>query len=393
MILSKIILKPGKEQSVKRLHPWIFSGAIKKISSDPQEGDIVKVYSNEQEFLAIGHFAYGSIAVRIFSFENVEIDHNFWYNKIKAAYNFRNSLGIIDDIKNNVYRLVHGEGDQMPGVIIDIYNNVAVIQMHSYGMYRMIDEFSAILQEIYGTKLKAVYNKSSRTIHSRNVNITDGYLYGFEKETIVTENGLKFKINWEDGQKTGFFIDQRENRKLLQQYTKDKDVLNVFAYTGGFSVYGLAGGAKSLVSVDSSAQAMQLTDENIVLNFGENANHQSLTVDAFKYLNNIDNKFDVIILDPPAFAKHHKVLNKAIVGYKKINQKAFEQIRKGGILFTFSCSQAVSASEFRKAVFVAAANAGRNIRVIHKLTQAPDHPVSIYHPEGDYLKGLVLYVE
>ncbi len=393
MEFAKIILKQGKEQSVKRYHPWVFSGAIKKITGNPQEGDIVKIYSYNNDFLAIGHFAFGSISVRIFSFDNVEkIDKVFWEQKIKSAYNYRKSIGVIDDEKNNVYRLIHGEGDNMPGVIIDIYNTVAVIQMHSYGMYKHIDVFSEILQDIYKQKLKAVYNKSSRTIHYKNISITDGFLYGYEKEVIVSENGLKFKINVETGQKTGFFIDQRDNRKLVEKYSKNKNVLNVFSYTGGFSVYALNAGAKKVVSVDSSQTAMQLTEENIRLNFSD-APHESKTVDAFKYLNNIDEKFDVIILDPPAFAKHHKVLNKAVVGYKKINQRAIEQIKPNGILFTFSCSQAVSKDEFRKAVFVAAANAGRKVRILHIVSQAPDHPVSIYHPEGEYLKGLVLYVE
>lgn len=391
--IVQIILKSGKEQSVKRLHPWIFSGAIKKINGNPAEGDVVHVFSNDNEFLATGHYQIGSIAIRIFSFEAVEPDAAFWRMKIQQAYDYRKSIGLTGNSETNVYRLIHGEGDGLPGLIIDVYNGVFVIQMHSVGMFRIRNEIATAIQEVYGNKVVSIYDKSEGTLPFKaNLNAVNEFLLGNISDVEVRENGYAFQIGIAKGQKTGFFIDQRENRKLLSQYAKGKDVLNMFCYTGGFSVYALGSGAKSVHSVDSSAQAMELTDKNVSLN-NLAEHHQSFTTDAFNFLNNIPDRYDVIVLDPPAFAKHQDALNNALQGYKRMNAKAIEQIRKGGILFTFSCSQVVTKENFRKSVFAAAANTGRFVRILHQLTQPPDHPVSIYHPEGEYLKGLVLQVE
>lgn len=370
MDYSKVILKSGKDQSVRRYHPWIFSGAIKKIIGNVNEGDLVVVTDNKDEFLAIGHYQIGSIAIRIVSFEEKEIDADFWKQKIKKAYELRQKFDLSENPNNNVYRLVHAEGDGMPGLIIDYYNGTAVLQMHSIGMYLIRDHFVEALKEIYGDKLVAVYDKSEATIPFKSdIKPQNEYLYGESNDKVVLEYGNKFKVNWEEGQKTGFFIDQRENRKLLAKYSKDKSVLNVFGYTGGFSVYAMAGGAKEVHSVDSSKKAIDLTNENIKLNFEDTSRHKAFAVDAFEYLNEIDDKYDVIILDPPAFAKHHNVLHNALQGYKRINAKAIEKIRPGGILFTFSCSQVVTKENFRKSVFVAAANTGRNVRILHQLNQ------------------------
>lgn len=389
----KIILKSGKDQSVKRYHPWIFSGAIKQICGDPVEGDLVDVYDNNDSFLAVGHFQPGSIAVRILSFENEEPDYNFFRDRIKAAVKYRESIGIIGNPQINVFRLVHAEGDNLPGLIIDYYNGVAVVQMHSVGMYRIRKEIADILMEIMGDRIVAVYDKSEATIpYMSGVTGVNEFLSGESLPVVVTENGYKFRIDWETGQKTGFFIDQRENRKLLAEYTKGKDVLNMFGYTGGFSVYAM-NDAASVHTVDSSAPAIAMADENIRLNFGDDPRHKSFQVDAFRYLNDIDGKYDLIILDPPAFAKHNSALGNALQGYKRLNMKAIEQIRPGGIIFTFSCSQIVTKENFRKSVFAAAANTGRNVRILHQMSQPSDHPVNIYHPESEYLKGLVIYVE
>ncbi|MGC9373883.1 MAG: class I SAM-dependent rRNA methyltransferase [Bacteroidales bacterium] len=389
-----VILKSGKDQSPRRYHPWIFSGAIKKIIGNVSEGDLVKVTDNKDAFLAIGHYQIGSIAVRIISFEPVDINFDFWKTKIQNAYNLRKSLNLINNENNNVYRLVHAEGDGLPGLIIDFYNGTAVLQMHSIGMYKNKEFFVKILQEIYGYQLHAVYDKSESTIpYKSDVVAKNKYLWGKPENMVVLEYGNKFKINWEEGQKTGFFIDQRENRKLVQEYSKDRAVLNVFGYTGGFSVYAMKGGASLVHSVDSSAKAIDLTNENIALNFEQTNRHEAFAVDAFDFLEKADQKYDLIILDPPAFAKHHNVLHNALQGYKRLNAKAIEKIKPGGILFTFSCSQVVSRENFRKSVFAAAANTGRNVRILHQLTQPSDHPVNIYHPEGEYLKGLVVYIE
>lgn len=394
MNYPKVILKSGKDQSVRRYHPWIFSGAIKKIIGNVNEGDLVIVTDNKDEFLAIGHYQIGSIAVRIVSFEEKTIDTDFWKEKIKKAYDLRKTFGLAENENNNVYRLVHAEGDGMPGLIIDYYNGTAVLQMHSIGMYLNREHFIEALKEIYGENLKAVYDKSEATIPFKSeIEAKNGYLFGSSVEKVVLEYGNKFKVNWEEGQKTGFFIDQRENRKLLAEYSKDRSVLNVFGYTGGFSVYAMKGGAKEVHSVDSSKKAIDLTNQNIELNFEDTSRHKAFAVDAFEFLNDIDNKYDLIILDPPAFAKHQNVLHNALQGYKRLNAKAIEKIKPGGILFTFSCSQVVSKENFRKTIFTAAANTGRNVRILHQLSQPIDHPVNIYHPESEYLKGLVVYVD
>ena len=389
----KIVLKSGKDQSPLRFHPWIFSGAIKKIYGEPVEGDVVDIFDNKNNLLGVGHYAPGSIAVRILAFEKVDPDINFFREKIRSAIDYRKAIGIFNNPLTNVFRLVHAEGDNLPGLIIDYYNGVAVMQMHSIGMYRMRNEINTILQELLGSSLIAVYDKSENTIpFMSGVKPESGFLFGSSEPMIVTENGLKFKIDWTSGQKTGFFIDQRENRKLLELYTSGRDVLNMFGYTGAFSVYAMKN-AKTVHTVDSSESAIKLAAENINLNFGDDQRHKSFKVDAFEYLNDIKDKYDLIILDPPAFAKHHNVLSNALQGYKRLNIRAIEQIRPGGIIFTFSCSQVVTRENFRKSVFAAAANTGRKVRIIHQLVQPPDHPVNIYHPESEYLKGLVIHVE
>ena len=390
---TKIVLKSGKEQSIRRYHPWIFSGAIKKIYGEPLEGDIVTIFDNKDDFLAVGHYQPGSIAVRILSFEDIEPDAEFFRGRIRNAIEYRRSLGLIDNKFVNVLRLIHAEGDNLPGLIADFYNGVIVMQMHSVGMYRMRKEIAGILTELMGDRVKAIYDKSESTIpYKSGIAAANEFIYGDSVPVIVTENGLRFKIDWTTGQKTGFFIDQRENRKLLNEFTKGRSVLNMFGYTGGFSVYAMKD-AGLVHSVDSSASAAGLADENVRLNFGDDSRHRSFQVDAFEFLNDIRDKYDLIILDPPAFAKHNNVLANALQGYKRLNMKAIEQIKPGGIIFTFSCSQVVTKTNFREAVFSAAAISKRNIRILHQLSQPGDHPINIYHPEGEYLKGLVLYVE
>ncbi len=391
--LPIVILKSGKDQSVRRFHPWVFSGAIKKIKGNVREGDLVAVYDNKDEFLAIGHYQIGSIAVRILTFKEEEIDAEFWKRKIETAYILRKEIGLADNEQTNSYRLVGAEGDGMPGLIIDFYNGTAVVQMHSVGMYLIQDILVDALKEVLGDKLKAVYNKSEGSLPFKaNLNPVNDYVWGKPESKIALENGLKFHVDWEKGQKTGFFIDQRENRALLEKYAKGKDVLNMFCYTGGFSFYAMRGGAKSVHSVDSSERAISITDKNVELNFPGDERHSSFAMDAFKYLENAKDKYDLIILDPPAFAKHQNVVHNALQGYKRLNAIAFEQIRPGGIVFTFSCSQVVNKDMFRKMAFSAAARAGRQVRILHQLTQPADHPISIYHPEGEYLKGLVLQI-
>jgi 23S rRNA (cytosine1962-C5)-methyltransferase len=391
--IVKIVLKSGKEQSLRRFHPWVFSGAIKKMYGNPAEGDLVNVYDNKDTFLAVGHYAPSSISVRVLSFEQVTPDLDFFREKIKRAITYRKSAGILNNPQLNVFRLIHGEGDGLPGLIVDYYNGVAVIQMHSIGFYRIRKEIAAILVEIMKDTIIAVYDKSEGTIpHMSGVKASNEFLFGYSDPVIVTENGYKFKIDWTTGQKTGFFIDQRENRKLLESYSNGRSVLNMFGYTGGFSVYAMKN-ASEVHTVDSSFQAIELANENIRMNFGEDQRHRSVQVDAFEFLNNIKDQFDLIILDPPAFAKHNNVLANALQGYKRLNLKAIEQIRPGGIIFTFSCSQVVTKENFRKSVFAAAATSGRSVRILHQLSQPPDHPVNIYHPESEYLKGLVIYVE
>ncbi|MDQ1770858.1 methyltransferase [Labilibaculum sp. A4] len=390
----KVILKQGKEHSIKRFHPWIFSGAVSRVDEGLEEGDLVAVYSAREEFLGIGHIAIGSIVVRIISFEKVEINLDFWVGKFESACKMRKAIGLYGTADNNVCRLVHGEGDGLSGLIIDFYAGTAVIQCHSVGMYLHREEIAKALLAVLGDDLKAVYDKSEGTIPFKSgIEPKNEYLYGNTDSFVALENGLKFNVDWLKGQKTGFFIDQRENRSLLEQYSKGRSVLNMFCYTGGFSFYAMRGGADLVHSVDSSARAIEITKENVELNFPGDSRHEAFSEDAFKYLDRSAGKYDLIVLDPPAFAKHKNVLANALKGYKRLNTIGFEQIRSGGILFTFSCSQAVSKEDFRKAIFAAAASAGRTVRILHQLTQPADHPVNIYHPEGEYLKGLVLYVE
>lgn len=388
-----IILKSGKDQSLMRYHPWVFSGAIKKTQGSLSEGDVVRVFNNKDQFLGLGHYQPGTIAVRILSFEDRPIDDAFWKERLQDAIHLRKRIGLIDNPGNNVFRLVNAEGDGLPGLIIDYYNGTAVIQAHSVGMFRMIVTFADILRELLGSTLQSVYNKSGASLpHKADIDREEGYLVGVSPDNKVQENGLSFRVNWKEGQKTGFYIDQRENRALVRSYAKDADVLNLFGYTGGFSVYAAAGGCRSVVSVDSSKKATELAGENMKLNFPKGSNHEALARDAFEYLRESVNRFDLMILDPPAFAKHHNVLPNAIQGYKKLNRLAIEKIRPGGIIFTFSCSQVMSRENFRKMAFTASANTGRKVRILGQMSQPPDHPVSIYHPEGEYLKGLILHV-
>ena len=389
----KIVLKSGKEQSLRRFHPWVFSGAIKKMYGNPVEGDLVDVYDNKDTFLAVGHYQPSSIAVRILSFKEETPDIDFFREKIKSAIEYRKAIGILANPQLNVFRLIHGEGDGLPGLIVDFYNGVAVMQMHSIGFYRIRNEIASILAEALENRISAVYDKSEGTIpHMSGITAINEFLFGNSEPVIVIENGYKFKIDWTTGQKTGFFIDQRENRKLLEKYTEGRSVLNMFGYTGGFSVYAMKNAAL-VHTVDSSFPAIELANENIKLNYGDDKRHESFQVDAFDYLNHIKDQYDLIILDPPAFAKHNNVLANALQGYKRLNIKAIEQIKPGGIIFTFSCSQVVTKENFRKSVFAAAANTGRSVRILHQMSQPPDHPVNIYHPESEYLKGLVIYVE
>jgi len=389
----KIVLKSGKEVSLLRLHPWVFSGAIKKMYGTPSEGDLVDVYDNHDVFLGTGHYAPSSIAVRILSFERINPDVNFFRQKIEKAIAYRKAIRITGDPQKNVYRLIHGEGDGLPGLIVDYYNGVAVMQMHSLGFYKIRKEIASILADILKDEIIAVYDKSEGTIpHMSGVTGTNEFLFGNSGPATVTENGYKFKIDWTTGQKTGFFIDQRDNRKLVESYSAGKSVLNMFGYTGGFSVYAMKN-ASLVHTVDSSFSAIELANENIRLNYGDDKRHESFQVDAFEYLNDIKDKYDLIILDPPAFAKHNNALANALQGYKRLNMKAIEQVKPGGIIFTFSCSQVVSKENFRKSVFAAAANTKRSVRILHQMSQPPDHPVNIYHPESEYLKGLVIYVE
>lgn len=391
--MTTVILKPKKEESLLRFHPWVFSGAIQRFEGKPAEGDLVRVVDNNLNFLAIGHFQIGSIAVRVISFIDLDINSSFWADKIRKAYEVRAGLGLISE-QNNTYRLIHGESDTIPGLIVDVYDNTAVMQAHSIGIHQIRMELAeAIVNNV--PDIKNVFYKSETTLPFKAaVNPEDGYLIGTDAQKYVgVENGLKFSVDWLRGQKTGFFVDQRENRALLERYSAGKSVLNMFCYTGGFSVYAMRGGATLVHSVDSSAKAIELTNKNIELNFGNDDRHSSFAEDAFKHMNANDQQYDVIILDPPAFAKHRDALRNALKGYKRLNQKGFEKIKPGGILFTFSCSQVVSKEQFRLAVFSAAAETGRNVRILHQLSQPADHPINIYHPEGEYLKGLVLWVE
>lgn len=391
---KKVYLKSGKEESLKRFHPWVFSGAIARIEGEPEEGETVDVYTSKGEFIACGHYQIGSIAVRVLSFVQETIGHEFWKRRLSVALDLRRSLGLVDNPENNTYRLVHGEGDNLPGLIIDVYDRTAVMQAHSVGMHVCRMEIADALSEVMEGIVENIYYKSETTLPFKaELGQENGFIKGGSAENIALENGLKFHVDWLKGQKTGFFVDQRENRHLLERYAKGRNVLNMFCYTGGFSFYAMRGGANIVHSVDSSAKAIDLTNKNVELNFPNDPRHQAFAEDAFKYLDRMGDQYDLIILDPPAFAKHRDALRNALRGYSKLNAKAFEKIKPGGILFTFSCSQVVDKRDFRNAVFTAAAQSGRSVRILHQLTQPGDHPVNIYHPEGEYLKGLVLYVE
>ena len=387
-------LKKGKEESLKRFHPWIFSGAIHHLDEDISEGEIVRVVTFMGDFIAIGHYQIGSIAVRVLSFQDIHVDETFWEVRLGSALAMRRGIGMADNPQNNTYRLVHGEGDNLPGLIIDCYGKTAVMQAHSVGMHNNRFDICKALIEIMGDRIEQVYYKSETTLpYKAELGQENGFIYGSTEEDVAIENGLKFHVDWLKGQKTGFFIDQRDNRSLLERYAKGRSVLNMFCYTGGFSVYAMRGQAKLVHSVDSSAKAVELTNQNIALNFPQDTRHEAFCEDAFKYLDTHDGKYDLIVLDPPAFAKHRSTLRNALKGYTRLNVKGFQQIKSGGILFTFSCSQVVTKEQFRNAVFTAAAQAGRKVRILHQLHQPADHPINIYHPEGEYLKGLVLYVE
>ncbi len=399
-MIPQVVLRRGKEESLLRRHPWIFSGAIDHIKAQSEEelreGALVEVYTRGGEFIAQGHYQIGSIAVRVLSFEQEEIDQAWWNRRVAVAYDVRRTLGLTECDDTTCYRLIHGEGDSLPGLVVDIYASTAVVQCHSVGMYRSRRLIAEAIRATYGERITAIYDKSSQTLpYKADLGAVDGYLWGSSEKPsqVVLEHGLQFAVNWEEGQKTGFFLDQRENRELVKRYAKGRTVLNTFCYTGGFSVYAAEGGAVEVCSVDSSERAVHLAAENMRLNFGDKIPHSEVAADAVEYLRNIGSKYDLIILDPPAFAKHHKVLGNAMQGYKRLNARAISQIKPGGILFTFSCSQAVSKELFRTTVFSAAAIAGRKVRILHQLTQPADHPINIYHPEGEYLKGLVLYVE
>ena len=394
MTYKKIYLKKGKEESLKRFHPWVFSGAIHHADPGITEGEVVQVITANNTFIAVGHFQIGSIAVRVLSFRDVEIDDRFWHDRLLSAFQMRQRIGIADNASNNTYRLVHGEGDNLPGLVIDCYGKTAVMQAHSVGMHVARMTIAQQLMEVMDRRIEHVYYKSETTLpYKADLGQEDGFIIGGSSDNTAMENGLTFHVDWLKGQKTGFFVDQRENRRLLEQYAQGKKVLNMFCYTGGFSFYAMRGGAKLVHSVDSSAKAIELTNTNVELNFPGDERHQAFCDDAFKFLDKAGSSYDLIILDPPAFAKHRGALHNALKGYTRLNMKALEKIQKGGILFTFSCSQVVTKDNFRNAVFTAAAMAGRKVRILHQLHQPADHPINIYHPEGEYLKGLVLYVE
>ena len=391
---KSIYLKRGKEESLLRFHPWVFSGAIHHADAGIQEGETVRVIASTGDFIAVGHYQVGSIAVRVLSFSDITIDQSFWRERLAAAITMRCHIGIADNPENNTYRLVHGEGDWLPGLVIDCYGSTAVMQAHSVGMHLNRMDICQALTDVMGGRIQQVYYKSETTLpYKAHLEEEDGFIFGHTDDDIAVENGLKFHVDWLRGQKTGFFVDQRENRSLLEHYSKDKTVLNMFCYTGGFSVYAMRGGAKCVHSVDSSAKAIEITNNNIGLNFPGDPRHEAYCEDAFRFLEEKKDKYDIVVLDPPAFAKHRAALHNALKGYIRLNAKGIRLVKEGGLLFTFSCSQAVSKDQFRSAVFTAAAQSGRNVRIIHQLHQPADHPINIYHPEGEYLKGLVLYVE
>ncbi|MBR1665210.1 MAG: class I SAM-dependent rRNA methyltransferase [Bacteroidaceae bacterium] len=393
--MTNIYLKRGKDESLRRFHPWVFSGAIHHFEEQPAEGDLVRVLTAEGEFIAVGHWQVGSIAVRVLSFVEEPIDDAFWRRRIHVALDARRSMGVADNPQNDTFRLVHGEGDNLPGLVIDIYGATAVVQAHSVGMHVVRQQVAQALKDVMGERLQNIFYKSETTLPFKaGLGQENGFLLGGSPDDVAMENGLRFHIDWLRGQKTGFFVDQRDNRSLLERYSAGRHVLNMFCYTGGFSVYAMRGGAALVHSVDSSAKAVDLVNANVELNFPGDTRHEAFAEDAFRFLQQMEqDAYDLIVLDPPAFAKHKDALRNALKGYTRLNLRAFEKIRPGGILFTFSCSQAVSKDQFRMAVFTAAAQSGRNVRILHQLHQPADHPINIYHPEGEYLKGLVLYVE
>lgn len=391
---KSVILKRGKEESLLRFHPWIFSGAIADIKGSPDEGDIVDVYTHEGKWIAVGHIQVGSIAVRVLSFRQEPIDADFWYNRLNVAFEMRRSLGLTDREDHNIYRLVYGEGDNLPGLVIDVYGHTAVLQAHSVGMHCNRMDIAEALMRVMGDRLNGIYYKSETTLPFKaDIDRGNGYIIGGPSDDVPLEYGMKMPVDWISGQKTGLFIDQRENRALLEKYSNGRSVLNMFCYTGGFSLAAMRGGAKLVHSVDSSARAIELTSGGVKDNFPGDTRHAAFAEDAFKYLDRMGSIYDLIILDPPAFAKHKDALKHALIGYRRLNQKAFEKIQPGGILFTFSCSQVVSKDQFRTAVFTAAAQAGRSVKILYQLHQPADHPINIFHPEGEYLKGLVLSVQ
>ncbi len=392
MVYKSVILRRGKEESLQRFHPWVFSGAIARMDN-VDEGDLVTVYANDGTLIGNGHYQVGSIAVRMLCFDDSEINEDFFIERLTQAYALRETLNLMR-ADNNSFRLVHGEGDFLPGLVVDIYGTTAVMQAHSPGMHFARNIIAQALTRLPGGMVQNVYYKSETTLPFKaQLDPQNEYIIGGYDTDVAMENGLKFHVDWLKGQKTGFFVDQRENRCLLERYAKGRKVLNMFCYTGGFSFYAMRGGAQLVHSVDSSAKAIKLTNDNVELNFPADVRHKAFAQDAFKYLDEMTTDYDLIILDPPAFAKHKSALKNALIGYRKLNAKAFEKIKPGGIIFTFSCSQAVNKEQFRLAVFSAAAMSRRKVRILHQLTQPADHPINIYHPEGEYLKGLVLYVE
>ena len=391
---KNVILRRGKEESLKRFHPWIFSGAVMNLEGNPEEGDVVTVLDNQHNFLCQGHWQVGSIAVRVLTFEQEPIDDAFWQKRLGEALGVRQAIGLADSEAGDTYRLVHGEGDLLPGLVIDVYGKTAVMQAHSVGMHVSREQIAVALKQVMGERLDSIYYRSETTLPIKAaIDGGNGFLLGESHTDVAVENGLRFHIDWLKGQKTGFFVDQRENRSLLERYSHGRSVLNMFCYTGGFSVYALRGGAKLVHSVDSSSKAVELVRANVELNFPAEPRHEAFAEDAFRFLDDMTVPYDLVVLDPPAFAKHRDAVKNALRGYTKLNARAMEKIAPGGILFTFSCSQAVSKEQFRTAVFTAATLAHRQVRILHQLHQPADHPVSIYHPEGEYLKGLVLYVE
>lgn len=392
--MRNIYLRRGKAESLRRFHPWVFSGAIASSDGKLKEGETVRVISNDGEIMGYGHYQIGSIAVRMLTFENEEINDAFWQQRLSEAFSLRSALQLTGREDNTIYRLVHGEGDRLPGLVIDVYGKTAVMQAHSVGMHVCRETIADALIAASNGLIENVYYKSETTLPFKaDLHQENGFLRGHDDGNIALENGLKFHIDWLRGQKTGFFVDQRENRSLLEHYAKGRNVLNMFCYTGGFSVYALRGNAKLVHSVDSSSKAIDLTRANAELNFPNDSRHEAFVEDAFKFLEQAGSNYDLIVLDPPAFAKHKDALRNALKGYTRLNAIAFKKIRKGGIVFTFSCSQAVNKDQFRLAVFTAAAQSGRHVRILHQLHQPADHPINIYHPEGEYLKGLVLEVE